>query len=105
MPTMVASAGIDFNTTALAPTTDSAPISLSPRTPAPAPRPTRAPMVRRRPVHAATAKAYRQVATARSGLDLWLDVRATPPMSLGDLLLESLLGAMADRPSSPSAPR
>lgn len=63
------------------------------------------PVVRRRPVHAATAKAYRQVATARSGLDLWLDVRATPPMSLGDLLLESLLGAMADRPSSPSAPR
>ena len=56
-------------------------------------------------MHAATAKAYRQVATARSGLDLWLDVRATPPMSLGDLLLESLLGAMADRPSSPSAPR
>ena len=63
------------------------------------------PVVRRRPVHVATAKAYRQVATARSGLDLWLDVRATPPLSLGDLLLESLLGAMADRPSSPSAPR
>jgi hypothetical protein len=60
------------------------------------------PVIRRHPVQATAAKAYRQAATARSGIDLWLDVRTTPPPSLGELLLEGLIGAIATRPEGSS---
>lgn len=56
------------------------------------------PVTRRHPVRATAAKAQRQVVTARRGLDLWLDVRSEPPPSLGELLFEGLIGALAARP-------
>jgi hypothetical protein len=63
------------------------------------------PIVARRPGRATVVKAYRQAATGRARFDRWLDTQATPPPSIGDVLLESLLGALAARPpSATSAP-
>ncbi len=61
------------------------------------------PVIRRHPVQATAARAYRQAATARSGIDLWLDVRSTPPPTLTELLLEGVLGAIATRPPAAQA--
>lgn len=58
------------------------------------------PVFRRHPVQATAARASRQIGTVRSGLDLWLDSRSTPPPTLGELVIEALLGAMANRPQS-----
>jgi hypothetical protein len=62
------------------------------------------PVIARRPGRATAVKAYRQVATGRERVDRWLDLQSTPPMSLGDLLLESLLGGLASRPPSATSP-
>jgi hypothetical protein len=61
------------------------------------------PVIRRHPVQATAAKAYRGASTARSGIDLWLDVRSTPPPTLTELLLEGVLGAIATRPPAAQA--
>ena len=56
------------------------------------------PVAKRHPVQATAAKASRQYSTVRGGLDLWLDGKSTPPPTLGELLLEAALGAIASRP-------
>jgi hypothetical protein len=58
------------------------------------------PVARRHPVHATAVRAAGQVRTVRSGLDLWLDLRSSPPPTLGELLTEAVLGALASRPTS-----
>ena len=61
------------------------------------------PALARHPVRNAALTASRHVATARSGLDLWLEVRSTPPPTLTELAIEALLGGYANRSQGPSA--
>jgi hypothetical protein len=56
------------------------------------------PVARRHPVRATAAKAQYHAGSVRRGLDQWLDVRSEPPPSLGELLFEGLIGALAARP-------
>lgn len=58
------------------------------------------PVARRHPLHATATRAVGQVRTVRSGVDLWLDRRSAPPPTLGELLTEAVLGALASRPTS-----
>ena len=61
------------------------------------------PILRRHPVQAAAAKAHHHAATARSGIELWLDGLVAPPLSMTDLLLESALHTLASRPQGATA--
>lgn len=62
------------------------------------------PIVARRPGRATAVKVYRQAATGRERLDGWLDRQSSPPLGIGDVLLESLLGGLASRSPSATSP-
>lgn len=59
------------------------------------------PLLRRHPVRATAARAARGVATARSGIDVWLDLHVTPPPTFGELAFESVVAALLPRDPSP----
>jgi hypothetical protein len=59
-----------------------------------------APALRRNPVRAAATGARRRARSARSGIDLWLDAKAAPPQTLTELLLEAVVGSVAQRPGA-----
>jgi hypothetical protein len=62
------------------------------------------PIIARRPGRATAVKVYRQAATSRARVDRWLDLQSGPPLGIGDVLLESLLGGLASRPPSATSP-